>query len=237
MDEEIDLPKPVMVNWKKIGVYVVPAALIIGVLVSKLGAKKTQSEKDFVTATAAFTKWSQILDQNGAELAQLEKIVKKHPELRAQYDAPVGQSLLAAIAPQEASPFIERTLQRTNQPYYSDYSKTSLKISHGSYQEALQESLSLKEKMLSDGEYWDKLDESSSLFAFNLMRIAVLSQQLGEKEKELSAWQEIKSYSDPIKKDDKIGQAGFKQLLTHFTVQETTLLDYIKTREEDLSQP
>lgn len=237
MEEEIDLPKPVMVNWKKIGIYVVPAALIVGVLVSKLGAKKTQSEKDFVTATSAFTKWSQILDQNGTELAQLEKIVKKHPELRAQYDAPVGQSLLAVIAPQEASPFIERSLQRTNQPYYSDYSKTSLKISQGRYQEALQESLSLKEKMLSDGSYWEKLDDSSSLFAFNLMRTAILSQQLGNKAEELSAWQEIKSYGAPIKKDDKIGQAGFKQLLTHFTVQETTLLDYIKTREEDLSQP
>lgn len=236
MDEKIDLPKPIMINWKKIGLYVIPVALIIGVLVSKLGIRKAQSEKDFVSATAAFTKWSQILDKNGEELAQLERMIKKHPELHAQYDAPVGQSLLAAIAPKEASPYIERALQRTKHPYYNEYSKTSLKISEGSYKEALQEALSLKEKMVADGEYWEKLEESSALFAFNLMRIAILSQQIGNKEEELSAWREIISYSSPTRKDDKIGQAGFKQLFTHFTVQETTLLDYIKAREEDLSR-
>lgn len=240
MEEDFDLPKPVTFNWKKVGLYALPAALIVGVLVSKLGTKKTQSEKDYVSATVAFTKWDQILDENGPELTQLEKIVKKHPELQAQYDAPVGQNLLAAIAPNEATPFIERSLNRTKNLYYEDYSKDSLKISQGKYDEALQGALTLKEKMLSDSQYWEKLEDNSALFAFNLMRIAILSQQTGNKEEELSAWQEIKSYAGMSQNDpqgEKVGHAGFKQLFSHFSVQETTLLDYIKAREEDLRKP
>lgn len=233
MDEEIDLPKPVMVNWKKIGLYVIPAALIIGVLVSRLGTKKNQSEKDFVAATTAFTKWNHILDHESVELAQLEKIMKKHPELQARFDAGIGQGLLAAIAPKEATPFIERSLSRAKRAHYSEYSKTSLKISQGCYKEALEEALQLKEKMASDSGYWERIEDSSALFAFNLMRIATLSQQLGEKQQELSAWKEIKSHAKPGGSNSSRHE-GFKQLFTHFTVQETTLLDYIKTREEDL---
>ncbi|MCP5505567.1 MAG: hypothetical protein H7A38_01625 [Chlamydiales bacterium] len=236
MDEEIDLPKPVMVNWKKIGLYVIPAALVIGVLVSRLGTKKTQSEKDFVAATAAFTKWNHILNHESLELAQLEKMIKKHPELQARFDGAIGQSLLAAIAPKEATPFIVRSLGRTKKAYYGEYSKTSLKVSQGHYKEALEEALHLKEKMASDSDYWNKLGNSSALFAFNQMRIATLSQQLGEKEQELSAWKEIKSHIQSSGKNSP-GHEGFKQLFSHFTVQEATLLDYIKTREEDLSQP
>lgn len=233
MDEEIDLPKPVTVNWKKVGLYVIPAVLIIGVLVSRIGTKKNQSEKDFVAATAAFTKWNHILDHESAELVQLEKAMKKHPELQACFDGAIGQSLLAATAPKEAAPFIQRSLSRAKRAYYSEYSMTSLKISQGLYKEALEEALHLKEKMASDTGYWDKIEGSSALFAFNIMRIATLSQQLGEKQQELSAWKEIKSHIQP---EGNISprHEGFKQLFTHFTVQETTLLDYIKTREEDL---
>lgn len=233
MDEKIDLPKPLRVNWKKLAFYVIPAALIIGVLLSRLGTKKNQSEKDFVAATAAFTKWNHILDHESTELAQLEKAMKKHPELQARFDGGIGQGLLAAIAPKKAAPFIERSLSRAKRAYYSEYSKTSLKISQGHYKEALEEALHLKEKMVSDTGYWNKIEDKSALFAFTIMRIAILSQELGEKQQELSAWEEIKSYIQP---EGNISprHEGFKQLFAHFTVQETTLLDYIKTREEDL---
>jgi hypothetical protein len=240
MDEEFELPMRASVDWKKIALYVLPAALIAGLLVAKLGTKKGRAEGDYVSATAAFTKWEKVLDQSGDEFAQLDKLVKKHPELHAHYDAPIGQNLLAAISPQEATPFIERTLDRTKQPYYSDYARTSLKISEGKYQEALGEAVNLKEEMLSDSAYWEKSKDNSALFAFNLMRIATISQQLKNDETELEAWSEIKQYggwgkdSSPSK---LIGHEGFKQLLSHFSVQETTLLDYIETREEELRNP
>ncbi|MCB1072953.1 MAG: hypothetical protein KDK96_07635 [Chlamydiia bacterium] len=240
MDEEFDLPRRVFVNWKKIGLYALPAALVAGLLVAKLGTKKGRAEGDYVSATAAFTKWEQVLDQNGDDFAKLEKLVKKHPELQSHYDASIAQSLLAAISPQEATPFIERTLRRTQQPYYGDYARTSLKISEKRYQEALEESLNLRDKMHSDPSFWEKSKNNSALFAFNLMRIATLSHELNHKESELNAWKEIKQYGGWDNKQsptNSIGHEGFKQLLSHFSVQETTLLDYIKAREEELRNP
>ncbi len=240
MDEEFDLPQRVFVNWKKIGLYALPVALVAGLLVAKLGTKKGRAEGDYVSATAAFTKWEQVLDQDGDDFAKLEKLVKKHPELQAHYDASIAQALLAAISPQEATPFIERTLQRTQQPYYSDYARTSLKISEERYQEALDEALSLKDKMHSDSSFREKSKNHSALFAFNLLRIATLSEQLNHKESELEAWKEIKrcgGWDKESSPTNSIGHEGFKQLLSHFSVQETTLLDYIEAREEELRNP
>lgn len=239
MNDEFNLPKRILFDWKKLALYVLPVALIAGVLVAKLGTKKGRAEGDFVSATAAFTKWDQILDQTSDEFSNLEKLVSKHPELHAHYDAPIGQNLLAAIAPKKAAPYIERTLKRTSQPYYSDYARTSLKISEGSYGEALDEARVLKEKLISDPTFWEKGKGSSALFAFNLMRIATLSRELSNRESELKAWREIKQYGGWEKgsqKSEMIGHVGFMQLQKHFSVQETTLLDYIKTREEELSK-
>ncbi|MDJ0651914.1 MAG: hypothetical protein QNJ27_02765 [Simkaniaceae bacterium] len=240
MNKEYDLPWRVFVNGKKIGVYALSAALIAGLFIAKFEAKKERAKRDYVAATAAFTKWEQALDQGGSSLAKLKKLVEKHPELQAHYDPSIAQSLLANISPQEATPFIERTLQRTKQPYYIDYARTSLKIGEKRYQEALEEALSLKDKMASDSSFWEKSKKNSALFAFNLLRIATLNQQLNHKESELEAWTEIKQYGgwdQQHSPTDSMGHEGFKQLLSHFSRQETTLLDYIKAREEELRNP
>ncbi|MDN3508534.1 MAG: hypothetical protein P0S93_00635 [Candidatus Neptunochlamydia sp.] len=240
MDEEFDLPQRVFVNWKKMGLYTLPAALVAGFFVAKLGMNKGRAEGDYVSAKAAFTKWEQVLDQRGDDFTKLKKLVKKHPELQAHYDTSIAQSLLATASPQEATPFVERTLQRTQQPYYSDYARTSLKINEERYQEALDEALSLKDKMHSDLSFWKKSKNNSTLFAFNLMRIATLSEQLNHKESELEAWKEIKQYGGWDKEQSptsSIEHEGFKQLLSHFSIQETTLLDYIEAREEELRNP
>lgn len=237
MDEEFDFPKRLLVDWKKLALYILPAVLIAGLLVAKLGTKKGRAEGDYVSAATAFTKWEQVLDQDGDDFAKLEKLVNKHPELHAHYDAPIGQNLLAAICPQEATPYIERTLNRTRQPFYSEYAWTSLKICEEKYEEALEEAISLKEKMDADSSFWEKSKENSALFAFNLMRIATLSQQLNRNQTELEAWEEIKNYGGWGQEEATpklIGHEGFKQLASHFSVQETTLLDYIEAREEVL---
>ncbi len=231
MDEELDLPKRVLYDWKKLALYVLPAAIVAGILVAKLGTKKGRAEGDYVSATAAFTKWDQILDQKSDEFASLERLVKKYPELHAHYDAPIGQNLLAFIAPDKAAPYVERTLKRTNQPYYSDYARTSLKISEGNYAEALEEASSLREKIIEDPK------DHSVLLAFNLMRIATLSRELNNHERELEAWREIKRYGgweEGIRNPEIVKHEGFKELQKHFSVQETTLLDYIQAREEVL---
>ncbi|WP_316359663.1 hypothetical protein [Candidatus Neptunichlamydia sp. REUL1] len=239
MDIEIDLPRRMLFDWKKLLVYIVPAALLAGLLITKVGTRKGGSEGEYIAATHAFVKWDQILDQNAEEFASLQRVMKKHPELHAHYDALIGQNLLSAHSPKEAEPYIGRTLKRTDQPYYSDYARTSLLISAAKYEEARQSASLLKQQMLEDTAFWKDRNDNSALFAFNLLRIATLSEQLGDLEGEQTAWKELKHYGGwekDAKADEKIGHAGFKQLLSHFTVQETSLLDYIASREEDLSK-
>jgi len=235
---EDDLPKRVMFNWKKALCYALPVIIVLSAVTITVGARKGRAETDFVAASHAFLKWEKILEKGGEDFLSLQKLIKKHPELQAYYDAQIGQNFLALRDSEEAGPYVDRTLMRTKQPYYSDYALTSLKVSGREYVEALREARKLKKKLLKDETFWENRADDSSLFAFNLMRIATLCEELGDEKGELEAWREIKQYGGwlegaPI--DEKIGQAGFKRLLSHFTVQETTLLDYIQAREEDLS--
>ena len=208
----------------------------------RFGKRKQRNEADYVAATHAFQKWDQVLDTENEGLKDLEKMLKKHPELSARYEAQIGQNLLAAYSPEQAKPYVESTLKRTAQPYYSSYAQTSVTVSSGEYAQALEEALKLKEEMLADEAFWEKAGESknygSALFAFNLMRIAALHGELGNQRDELNAWKELKRYGGwdaAASGNEKIGKEGFKQLLTHFTVQESSLLDYIEAREQQLS--
>ena len=77
-----------------------------------------------------------------------------------------------------------------------------------------------------------------TLTAFNLMRIAILCQELSDYSGELKAWSELKDLGGITKNKTFKSEAGeleaFKQLLSHFTIRNITLLDYIQMREEKL---
>ncbi|MEM8727316.1 MAG: hypothetical protein AAGE99_01175 [Chlamydiota bacterium] len=235
MDKRIDLR--IAVNRKKIGLCVLSLTVVASLFVVRLGVHKGGREKGYRAAKVAFANWEQGSDRGGDDFDKLEKLMKKYPELRPRYEPSIAQSLLATASPQEATPFIERTLRRRWQPYYSDYGQASLKMSQGKYREALNEALSLKTQMLSDPLFREKSVNDSTLFAFNLLRIAILSGQLNRQEPELETWREIKRYGgwgDERSPTNFVDHEGFKQLLNHFSVQETTLLDYIEAREEEL---
>lgn len=240
MDTEFGLSQKRMMRWKKIGVYVLLTFLIFGIFATKLERKTNRAEEDYVAAEVSFTKWEHLLGNSEKNFVKLKQLVKKHPELQTHYDPLIAQTLLTTPSPKDATPFIERTLARTHQSYYGDYARTSLKISEKKYQEALNEALKLKEKMEADDRFWEKSQGRCALFAFNLMRIATLSEQLEYKDLEIKTWEEIKYYGGwdtRQSKNELIGQEGFEQLLNHFSVHETTLLDYIKAREAQLKTP
>lgn len=217
MDVEIKMPKTALIDWKKALVYVVPAVLIAGLLVAKVGTRKGRLEEEYVKATQAFAKWDHLLDSDDEGLASLQKVMKKHPELEAHYDGTIGQNLLSTYSAKEATPYIERTLKRTGDSLYAEYARGSLSITEGKYEEALTHAISLKNSVAG-------LKDHEILYAFNLMRIAILSRQLGERQTEQEALSEVK---EGINK----GRTGFQQLQSHLTVQETSLLDYIQSRE------
>ena len=231
----------VILRWKPISLCILATILPFGFLVVKLGITKGRSEEEYVVAKGAFKRWeqSQSLGENEDHLRQLRESIEKYPELQAQYDPYIAQFFLAMAEPNQGAPFIERTLRRTEQPYYSDYSRTSLKISHKNYQQALEDSLKLKEKLENDLSY----DVTSKqhyclLFAFNLLRIAILHQQLDHRKQELETWKLIEHYGgwkEEKLSNEAMGNKGFTDLLNHFTIGRTTLIDYIIKRKEQLS--
>jgi len=194
---------------------------------------------DYVEAHNAFVRWDQEPEKEEGSLVRLQELMKKRPELRPRYDHQIGQNLLMLTDIDKASLYITQALERTKRPYYSDYAKTSLKISNGEYAEALTEARRLKETLLTDGE-----ETHSVLFAFNLMRIATLCQELEDTAGELTTWKEIKRYGGWEREEDASADEaaavtqprGFKQLLHHFTLQEVTLADYIREREEQIGK-
>jgi hypothetical protein len=215
--------------------------LLLTFLAVKMGGKRHKNEVDFVMAANAFTKWEQALDKEHYALTNLTRLMKKHPELHAEYGAKLAQTFIAIEDELEARAFGNQVIDRTNQPYYKDYARGSLLVSERKFSKALEEALRLKNEMLGDKDFWKKSQGvksfGSALFAFNLMRIATLFQELGSKEQELEAWKELKSYAgwEGSQKDTRVSQEGFESLLNHFSVRDMTLLDYIAAREGELS--
>lgn len=238
----MELKVPFFSRYKNVLYYGLLILALVTLIAVRMGKRKKRHEAAYVTATSTFQKWDQVSGSGDEELKNLDLVLKKHPELTAEYEAQIGQKLLAAYSAEKARPYVEGTLKRTGQPYYSLYGQTSVTVSEGNYSQALEEALELKKQMLADKAFWEKAQDNygSTLFAFNLMRIAVLYGELGDPKGELNAWKELKQHAGWDESSEATvftGKQGFHELLTHFTVQESSLLDYIKTREEELSKP
>lgn len=191
----------------------------------------------------AFNEWSG--SQDLTQLKELEKSVRGHSALEAKYGTLLAQRLLGLGEVKQGEEYARAALKRAqglNTPYYSDFSKNTLLITSGKYSEALEASEKLKGAMLQDEAFWsgrDKLVRSGSvLYAYNLLRIAMLNQQLGSKEGELIAWDELvqnagwKGVAVPSRAYDP---ESYALLLENFTQGDITLIDYIDQRRADLS--
>jgi len=216
-------------------------ALIILVffLYRTLGASSSNAEGDYLYAEKEFIIFQNSVNSKEdtktrqAALDNLTAVLKKHPEIQAKYDGPIAQALINVGDIKEATVFADRTLARTsieNLPLYTDYAKTTLNISNHHYEEAFKQALNLKQQMLdAAAPAVNKADQKAFgdfLYAFNLLRIAMLSQQIGDKGHELAAWQELQSLNPKTESLEAIKQV--------FQEGKTSLQDYIQTREKTL---
>lgn len=145
--------------------------------------------------------WTQIQRHIGEEsglskqedaLQQLQTITNDYPELHSKYDGIIAQILLAHGQSESAMPYAQRTEQRTQStqdPLFKEFSQSTLLISQGKHQNALEQTLALKEKLL-------KESAPNLLLPYTLIRIAMLYQGMGEKDLEVLAWDEWKQYAE-----------------------------------------
>lgn len=142
------------------------------------------TEQDKVAATQAYDK--------------LKTIVNGNRDLQAKYDGIIAETLLQQGNVQEALPFAERNLERVkvdNLPFYQDFARNTLLISQAQYDQALKQSIQLQTQMQAQAKEADDQNIprtfGDSLYAMNMIRIAMLQQQAGLKADELKTWDQI----------------------------------------------
>jgi hypothetical protein len=161
---------------------------------------------------------------------QVEDGLKKNPENAPYYEGKIAQKFLLQKEVDKAILFGTNAIERTEEraPLYAKFSKTTFLLSQGLYEKAVEEAVLLKKEMedkgcLAKGEY-------SSLYLENIVRIAFLEKQLGNKGKELVAWNEVEKFLEEIKGTEKV-----QDLLKTFQKEGTLALeDYIQHRKEEL---
>ncbi len=145
-------------------------------------AARAPNENGVHQAKDAYAAWKAKPDDQ--ELYQLfEKSLAKAPEIREVLGGEMAQLLLLSGHIDDAEKMTKGSLKelRAIAPQYAEFSEISLLIARKQYQEALEKSVSLKEK----------LSDKTPLYGQNLIRIACLHQQMDNFAGELSAWRDF----------------------------------------------
>lgn len=156
-----------------------------------------RAENDYYRADVVFAQFQKDIYDGQGEIAatnlkELEEIIERHPELKAKYEGQLAQALLFAGQAAQAAPLAEEVFRRTLSDaiqLYQDYSAATLLIGENHYEEALQQSLQLQVNLN------QLINEKSfeNLFIYNLLRLAMLHQQLGHKQEELAVWETVEN--------------------------------------------
>jgi len=170
-------------------------------------------------------------------LDRLMEIMDKHPELHQKYDGNLTQILIkegeTEKAQEIASQMISRTTQ-SNLPLYADFAKTTLLINQEKYEDALKQAQSLDMKMKKEVELGADRKFGDTLYAYNLLRIGMIQQELGLKDQELKTWQRWNQYLDSKEDIEGIDPKGFDIVLRQFTSGNLSLKNYIEERNKEL---
>ena len=214
--------------------------IIIGVLVGLflvliasyryLSQKDVNAEINFLKAETLFTEFQENNFSNPVvareKLKELDELFKKYPDLQVKYDGALAQSLLLSNQIPQSSSYMKAIFNRVQPDHlqlYQQYSQNSLIIGGGDFTKALQDAQDLKKTMDTS----NSIDSHPILYLLNLIRIAVLQDQLGQKQEEAHAWKLIETHLASYP-NDQVNQA--------FKVGNTSLEKYMKTRKLSIQQ-
>ncbi len=211
-------------------------------LMGKLG---TDKKSDYLQVQKAFHAWAAKEVQDSLLLSNLEKPLRSHPELEAKFGTHIAQRLLSLGDVHKADSYAIAAFKRSKEltsPYYTRFSKNTLLISQEKYPEALVEAKQLKLELEKDDAFWEGRDKfvrsGAILYAYNLVRIASLERQVGSKEGELKAWDELvknagwKERPANLKTYDP---EAYALLAQNFTQGDISLMDFIEQRRKELN--
>jgi hypothetical protein len=204
------------------------------------GAKKS----DYLEAQSAFSAWTALEAPSPKIPKALANPLNRHPELQAKFGTHIAQRLLAFGETKNAGRYAGAAFKRSQDlktPYYDRFSRNTLLIAGGEYSVALEEAKRLKSDLEGDDAFWESRDpfvrSGAILYAYNLVRIASLEREMGSKEGERKAWEELILISgwrgSPINKK-VYDEEAYAFLAQNFSQGDISLLDYIEQRMKQL---
>lgn len=174
----------------------------------------------YAQAEAALAKW-QAAPEDDALYSEMREAVRNAPALGKKYEAAIAQKLLNTEKISEALAMATRSINRVQDeaPFHSQYARTSLLIEQGSYQQALENAVALKEQLATEA-------PASLLYAHNLLRIACLQQELENRPGEKAAWEELEAFLKTSSCSDLV--------FSNFSDRTVDLSQYIAERKKSL---
>lgn len=217
-------------------------AAFLGVIVLLFAVYRVSSnstakaEADYFEAAKQFALFQKGDDKEA--FAKLQATLAHRPELHPKYDGQIAQTLLNrgdAQAAEEYASLVFARVRNDQVPYYEEFASITLLISQGDYPNALKRSQELKQKLLKDATASGQARAfGDTLFAYNLLRVALLEQKAGTPQGEKAAWDEWNTYSQASTNSASIRAASFYTLDSLFGEGPLTLNSYIKSREKAL---
>ena len=180
----------------------------------------------YAEAEGAFAKWIASPDDEFL-YKTMQEAMRNVPALQNKYEAAIAQKLILTNKLEDALGMASNSLSRIKDevPFHATYASTSLLIERGSFQEALEKAVTLKEQMGTS--YLTEAKGGSLLYMHNLLRIACLQQALRNRPGEKAAWEELETYLHTESRPARL-------LLGSFTDQKIGLAQYIAERKKSL---
>ncbi len=200
-----------------------------------LSSRNKSFSSDLVVAKMDMKKVLEGKDLENESMSRIKAIVKRNKSLHSHYDVILAQHLLGEKNITEASPYIDQVWSRTNLkqfPFYHRFAKTSILIVDHKYQKALAEARHLGKDIEAVDGFDKALDYGKTLYAYNLLRIALLEQALGEDLSEQKAWEDLVKYVAAKNKNT----ASETNIFDDFKLGNLTLFDYIQEQQNLLTQ-
>jgi len=232
----------VILHAKTILLSVIGLLMALFLLYQFTGKKERGSSSDFIGANTLFQQWVSSTSEEKETFQKLENVLHRHPELLAKFGGLIAERCLQLQDLDGALRYAKGMSQNQKKSsYFSQFSKTSLLIGEGKYDEALSLAKKLKTAMEEDRAFWQNQTQSvrtgSLLFAFNLLRIASLERQQGSSDGERKAWEEFEKHASyaSIPMDVKMDHPeAYALLYQNYREQAVSLSDYISHRKAHL---
>lgn len=179
----------------------------------------------YIQAEEAVARWKEKDDD--ASYNEMRKALKKVPSLEKKHSGAIAQKLFQRNRLADALTLAHRSMNALEEaPFHAAYSKMSLLIEKGEYQNALEQAVGLKENMLKSCDLNHEVGGHSVggglLFAHNLLRIACLQQELANQPGEKAAWEDLETFLEERTSLQRVVFENFRDKgldLSHYIIQ------------------